>query len=206
MLGVGGAPRGLRAHQKPLRICDQRRTLTHHPKDQEDQGKTSTGATKTSTKGGTADQASQGTCQATTPGRAAQQSNQKMLTNILSSSRQMWPEEQENFKLGHQNKPAIQRLPPQHVRNHQSHVYHLNTPIKTPTNEQKHLLYPSKSIHQQHQPHQQHQQHHQQNRLTSKFNQVNLRQGSHIHFIHPAPRSVGLSLRCLCTSKGGKYK
>ena len=120
-------------------------------KNQVDQGKTSAGATKMARKGRTATQASHGTRQATTPGRAAQQSHQNRLTNIFSSSRQMWPEEQENIKLGHQNRPAIHRLPPQHVRNHRSHVYRLNTPIITPTNEQKYLLHPTSkgAIHKQ---------------------------------------------------------
>ena len=68
---------------------------------QVDQEKTSARATKMARKGGTATQASQGTRQATTPGQAAQQSHQNRLTNIFLSSGQMWPEEQENFKLGH---------------------------------------------------------------------------------------------------------
>ena len=79
-------------------------------KNQVDQGKTSAGATKMTRKGGTATQASQGTRQATTPGQAGQQSHQNRLTNICLSSRQMWSEEQENFELGIQNRPAIHCL------------------------------------------------------------------------------------------------
>ena len=88
-------------------------------KNQEDQGNYKRRSTKPARKGGTATPASQGTRQATTPGRA-QQSHQNRLTNIFSSSRQMWQEEQENFKPDQQNRPAIHRLPPQHVRNQQT--------------------------------------------------------------------------------------
>ena len=142
---AGGAPRGLRAHQKPLQICDRCRTLTHLPKIKKIHEKTSTEATKKARKGGTATQARPGTHQANPTGRRQGKrpeeqspSHQHRLTNIFLSSGQMWPKEQENFKLGHQNRPVIvHRLPSQHVRNYRSRVYHLNTPIKTPTDEQK---------------------------------------------------------------------
>ena len=118
MRGAGGAPCGLRAHQKNLQIRDQCRTLTHHPKDQENQGKTSAGATKMATNGGKATQARPGTRQANPTGRRQGKgpkeqasSHQNRLTNIFSSSRQTWPEEQENFlPQGHQYRPANRSL------------------------------------------------------------------------------------------------
>ena len=112
MRGAGGAPRGLRAHQNPLQERDRHRRLTRHriwPRSP----KIKRRSTKTATKGGTATQASQGTRQATTPGRQQGKRpkeqasrHQNRLTNIFSSSRQIWPEEQENFLQGHQYRPA----------------------------------------------------------------------------------------------------
>ena len=112
MRGTWRVPRGLRAQQKTLRIRDQNRTRTRHriwPRSP----KIKRRSTKTATKGGTTTQASQGTRQATTPGRQQGKRpkekasrHQNRLTNIFSSSRQIWPEEQENFLQGHQYRPA----------------------------------------------------------------------------------------------------
>jgi len=112
MRGAGGAPRGLRAHQNPLQERDRHRRLTRHriwPRSP----KIKRRSTKTATKGRTATQASHGTRQATTPGRQQGKRpkekasrHQNRLTNIFSSSPQIWPEEQENSLQGHQYRPA----------------------------------------------------------------------------------------------------
>jgi len=52
MRGAGGAPRGLRAHQKPLRKRDRHRRPTRLPKNQNTQGKTSADATKKARRSG----------------------------------------------------------------------------------------------------------------------------------------------------------
>ena len=85
-------------------------------KNQEDQRNYKHRNTKPARKGGTANPASQGTRQATTPGRARKQNHQNRLTNIFSSGRQNRPEEQENFIHGHQYRPAIDHQPPHHNR------------------------------------------------------------------------------------------
>ena len=86
-------------------------------KNQVDQGKTSAGATKMATNGGKATQARPGTRQANPTGRSQGKrpkeqpsSHQNRLTNIFLSSRQTWPEEQENFLQGHQYRPANRSL------------------------------------------------------------------------------------------------
>ena len=92
--GAWRAPRGLRAHQKPLRTRDNIRTRTRHriwPRCPNTRAE----ATKKARKGGSATQANQGTRQANQIGgrqakRAKKQASRrpKKLTNILSSNKQ----------------------------------------------------------------------------------------------------------------------
>ena len=122
MLGAGGAPRGrgLRAHQKPFRIYDQFRTLTHLPKTKKTKEKNK----RRSNQNGKKRQedhprARPGTRQANPTGRRQGKrpkeqlsSHQNRLANIVSSSRQNRPGNRENFSQGHQNRLAIDRQPP----------------------------------------------------------------------------------------------
>ena len=110
--GAGRAPRGLWVHQKPLHKRDRNRTQMRcriWPRSL----KTSCRSTIQARKGGTATQARPGARQANPRGRrqgkrAKKQASrhQNRPTNIFSSSRQIWPEEQENSLQGHQYRPA----------------------------------------------------------------------------------------------------
>ena len=112
MRGAGRAPRGLWVHQKPLQQRDRNRTRMRcriWPRSL----KTTCRSTIKARKGGTATQARPGARQANPRGRrqgkrAKKQASrhQNRPTNIFSSSRQIWPEEQENSLQGHQYRPA----------------------------------------------------------------------------------------------------
>ena len=114
MRGAGGAPRGPRAYQKPLRRCNLTCELTRHQKQSRKQDhamkhqkdkKKRTGITGSR-------QANQiGGCRAKRTKKQAS-CRPERLTNIFSSNHQNSPEDQENFSQGHQNRPAIDRQPP----------------------------------------------------------------------------------------------
>ena len=114
MRGAGGAPRGLRAHQKPLQERDRHRMLTRHQiwprslRTSVKQPKWQRTAGRPPKRAAPARPTQQADARARDPKQASHRPIRLM--NKFSSSYQIWPEGQENFLQGHQNRPANRSL------------------------------------------------------------------------------------------------